>query len=337
MEKNRQKRNRSSYGQDEYRNQDRDRRFDFDNENQRTNYGNENSQRNYGTQSRDYYGPDYGNEYGQDMGRSQQNRGAYDQSRWANDNDSGNNRQYDQFNRYQDYDRGFNNVGGYGGSSYNDPSWRQNDRGQGLTRNHNFNSQSGWNGGTDYGDSSAGLGYGGSNYSGNYGSDYQQRNSYGNNRGNSDYGQRNQQDRSWWDRSRDEVSSWFGDDEAERRRRMDEMQRKSNRGKGPKDYQRSEGRIREDVSDRLSDDHELDASDIDVKVSGTEVILSGTVENREAKRRAEDIAESVSGVSNVQNQLKVGQSSTGSSGSSSSSTQEKPAGNSLKTEKMHHN
>jgi len=65
--------------------------------------------------------------------------------------------------------------------------------------------------------------------------------------------------------------------------------------------------------------------------------LSGTVENREAKRRAEDIAESVSGVSNVQNQLKVGQSSTGSSGSSSSSTQEKPAGNSLKTEKMHHN
>jgi hypothetical protein len=31
------------------------------------------------------------------------------------------------------------------------------------------------------------------------------------------------EDRSWWDRTRDEVSSWFGDDEAERRRHEDEM------------------------------------------------------------------------------------------------------------------
>jgi CBS domain-containing protein len=29
-------------------------------------------------------------------------------------------------------------------------------------------------------------------------------------------------DRGWWDKTSDEVSSWFGDDEAERRRRMDE-------------------------------------------------------------------------------------------------------------------
>src|SRR6187402_366620 len=109
MEKNRQKRNRSSYRQDEYQNQDRDRRYDFDRENQRTNFG---------------------NEYGQDMSRSQQYRGAYDQTRWANDNDYGNNRQSDQFDRYQDYDRGFNNVGGFGRSSENNPSWRQNDRNQ---------------------------------------------------------------------------------------------------------------------------------------------------------------------------------------------------------------
>jgi osmotically-inducible protein OsmY len=337
MDKNRQKRNRTSYGQDEYRNQDRDRRYDFDNDFQRTNYGNENTQRNYGQRNSDYYGPDYGNDYGQDLNRGQQNRGAYDQSRWPNDNNYSNNRQSDQFNRYQDYDRGFNNLGGHGGNSYNYPSGRQHDRGQGLTRNNNFNSQRNWNYGTDYRDSSAGLGYGGTNYSGNYGNESQQRNTYGNsNRGYNDYNQRNQQDRSWWDRSRDEVSSWFGDDEAEHRRRMDEMQRRSHKGKGPKDYQRSESRIREDVSDRLSDDHDLDASDIDVKVSGNEVILSGTVEDRDAKRRAEDIAESVSGVSNVQNQLKIAQSSIGSSSSFSSSGKEKQ-GNSLKTEKMHHN
>lgn len=336
MEKNRQNRNRSSYRQDEYRNQDRDRRYDFDNDSQRTNYGNDNTQRNYGRRSSDYYGPDYGNDYGQEQNRGQQNRGAYDQTRWPNDNNYSNNRQSDQFDRYQDYDRGFNNVGGYGGSSENDPSWRQNDRNQGLTRNNNFNSQrSGSFGSGGYGEGSAGLGYGGSYSGSNYGNDYQQRNRYENmNRGYNDYDQRGQ-DRNWWDRSRDEVSSWFGDDQAEQRRRMDEVQRRSHKGKGPKDYQRSESRIREDVSDRLSDDHDLDASDIDVKVSGNEVILTGTVEDREAKRRAEDIAESVSGVSNVQNQLRVGQSSTGSS--LSSSTKEKPAGNSLKNEKMHHN
>lgn len=324
MEKNRQNRNRSSYRQDEYRNQDRDRRYDFDNDSQRTNYGNDNTQRNYGRRSSDYYGPDYGNDYGQEQNRGQQNRGAYDQTRWPNDNNYSNNRQSDQFDRYQDYDRGFNNVGGYGGSSENDPSWRQNDRNQGLTRNNNFNSQrSGSFGSGGYGEGSAGLGYGGSYSGSNYGNDYQQRNRYENmNRGYNDYDQRGQ-DRNWWDRSRDEVSSWFGDDQAEQRRRMDEVQRRSHKGKGPKDYQRSESRIREDVSDRLSDDHDLDASDIDVKVSGNEVILTGTVEDREAKRRAEDIAESVSGVSNVQNQLRVGQSSTGSS--LSSSTKEKPA------------
>ena len=141
---------------------------------------------------------------------------------------------------------------------------------------------------------------------------------------------------SWWDRSRDEVSSWFGDDDAQRRRRMDEMERKNHRGKGPKDYQRSEARIREDVSDRLSDDDDLDASEIDVRVSGNEVILSGTVEDRDSKRRAEDIAESVSGVSNVQNQLKIGKSSD-SNPLATSSTKDKQSGNALKTEKMHHN
>jgi osmotically-inducible protein OsmY len=35
---------------------------------------------------------------------------------------------------------------------------------------------------------------------------------------------------------------------------------RSNRGRGPKNYQRSEERIREDVCDRLSDDYLIDAS-----------------------------------------------------------------------------
>ncbi len=49
----------------------------------------------------------------------------------------------------------------------------------------------------------------------------------------------------------------------------------------------------------------LDASGIEVEVSGNEVTLSGTVDSKEAKRRAEDIADSVSGVSHVQNNLRI--------------------------------
>jgi osmotically-inducible protein OsmY len=77
------------------------------------------------------------------------------------------------------------------------------------------------------------------------------------------------------------------------------------RGRGPKGYKRSDGRIEEDVNDRLTDDPYLDASDIEVSVKDGEVTLSGLVGRREDKRRAEDLAELVSGVGNVQNNLRV--------------------------------
>src|SRR4030095_11010348 len=80
---------------------------------------------------------------------------------------------------------------------------------------------------------------------------------------------------------------------------------RQHRGRGPKGYKRSDERIKEDVNDRLSDDYYLDASEVEVAVSNTEVTLTGTVNSREEKRRAEDIAESVSGVTNVENRLRV--------------------------------
>lgn len=110
-------------------------------------------------------------------------------------------------------------------------------------------------------------------------------------------------DRNWWDRSKDEVRSWFGDDAAERRRDRDRVM--DHRGKGPKNYQRSDERIREDINDRLSDDDVVDASELEVEVNGSEVVLKGSVTTRPEKRRAEDIAESVSGVRNVENRLRV--------------------------------
>lgn len=107
-------------------------------------------------------------------------------------------------------------------------------------------------------------------------------------------------DRGFWDRASDEVASWFGDEEAERRRTQDQY-----RGKGPRNYSRSDDRIREDVSDRLTDDWRVDASDIEITVVKGEVTLAGHVTDRMQRRRAEDIAESVSGARHVQNNLRV--------------------------------
>jgi osmotically-inducible protein OsmY len=122
-------------------------------------------------------------------------------------------------------------------------------------------------------------------------------------RGSRDYGE----ERGFFERAGDEVRSWFGDDDADRRREMDVRRGEHHRGRGPKGYQRSDERIREDVNDRLTDDPHIDASDIDVTVSSREVTLSGTVKSRFEKRHAEDLAESVSGVSHVQNNLRVQQ------------------------------
>jgi len=85
---------------------------------------------------------------------------------------------------------------------------------------------------------------------------------------------------------------------------------KMHKGRGPKNYQRSDERIKEDINDRLSDDWFVDASEIDVAVQNGEVTLTGSVDERSSKRRAEDIAESVSGVKHVENRLRVSATQT---------------------------
>lgn len=112
------------------------------------------------------------------------------------------------------------------------------------------------------------------------------------------YGDR-RNERGFLDRATDEVSSWFGDEDAELRRRLDHT------GKGPRGYRRSDERIHEDVNDRLMINSALDASDIVVAVKDGEVTLNGHVASRWDKRRAEDCADSVAGVTHVQNNLRV--------------------------------
>ena len=234
-----------------------------------------------------------------DMNRYPEN----DRYRQENDN------YYDQ-NQNFNYDR---NDQDYNRSNYNDPMSNRdmydtyNESQYKKDKNRNWEDRSS-NSGRSYQDNLRNQNSG--NYSNqNYQDKYYDNNSSewneSNNNRRSNYGHNNPQDRGWWDKTRDEVSSWFGDTDAERRRKMDEAREDSHHGKGPKNYTRSQERIKEDVNDKLSDDWMVDASDIEVEVSGSEVTLKGSVKSKQAKRRAEDCADAVSGVTHVQNNLRV--------------------------------
>ncbi|HYG02856.1 MAG TPA: BON domain-containing protein [Chryseosolibacter sp.] len=250
-----------------------------------------------------YGGREYGSSYGGGNYRGENSyydRGSYGQSNRPSYGSGRNlyDRDYEGFSRNEGYR---NNMGssGIGGSNYGSYGTYGNYDNEG--KQHRSYDENPF--------------YGSSNMRNYRGSDY--GNYYGRSRGD----QHDPNDRSWWNRTKDEVSSWFGDEEAERRRERD--MRNSHRGKGPRNYSRSDDRIKEDVNDRLSDDPWVDASEIDVTVNNGEVTLTGTVNNRSDKRRAEDLAEAVSGVKNVENRIRAGRTSdmnTGMGGSYNSGT-----------------
>ena len=105
-----------------------------------------------------------------------------------------------------------------------------------------------------------------------------------------------ERDRSW--------SAERSDREFQRRSGFDES-RPNFAGRGPRNYRRADDRIYEDVCEYLTREPYVDASDIEVRVSDGEVMLSGRVATREEKRRAEDAAAAVVGVKDVINHLNV--------------------------------
>lgn len=76
-------------------------------------------------------------------------------------------------------------------------------------------------------------------------------------------------------------------------------------GRGPKGYRRSDDRINEDVCERLTQHPDIDATEIEIRVSNGEVTLIGNVDSRLAKRLAEDVVEDISGVREIHNQMRV--------------------------------
>ena len=130
--------------------------------------------------------------------------------------------------------------------------------------------------GRGYG-SSAGLGF----------SDYR-----GAGRGSEGYRER-------WDLRRDAG-------EQEGRGPLDKLREGARRlmGKGPKNYRRSDERIREDLNERLMMSW-MDAEEVEVTVKDGEVTLTGSVYTRDEKRAIEDLAEDVLGVKDVHNNLRA--------------------------------
>ncbi|UVI40094.1 BON domain-containing protein [Qipengyuania spongiae] len=218
-------------------------------------------------------------------------RQSSDYDRFGGRGSSGMNRSQDRFGGGQ-YDRDYQSSGGsYGGDRF----------GQGRDQSADY--RSGGSYGSGYGQGYGSQGYG-QDYDRGYGSRYgSQGRSYGGSRYDRDSSYRNDSERGFFEKAGDEVASWFGDEDAERRRRMD------HRGRGPANYQRSNEKLLEDVCERLTHDPRVDATNINVTADNNEITLDGTVTSRAAKRRAEDCAHDISGVNHVQNNLRVDDSS----------------------------
>jgi osmotically-inducible protein OsmY len=229
----------------------------------------------------------------------------------ANEGSREGSRRFESRDRQQQQDP----SGEYGLRSDRDRgNWDDNDRtregGWDQSRDRNYGRQ-----GSHYGQQGGNYGQGshyaqGSHYGqqgGSYGqgssyglgSHYAQGGNYGQTSGWSPSSERSALNQ-LYDRERDlDRNAWSN---AQREFNRDST-RQSFVGKGPKNYTRSDERIREDVCDRLSDDDEVDATDITITVRDGEVTLEGSVNDRRAKHRAEDIADNVRGVKDVHNRL----------------------------------
>lgn len=91
------------------------------------------------------------------------------------------------------------------------------------------------------------------------------------------------------------------------RRRREHLERTPplHSGVGPKGYRRSDERIFEDIAERLMADPLVDPSDVEVRVENGEVILTGTVRDRWTKHEIENLTDTVAGVTEIHDQIRV--------------------------------
>lgn len=133
----------------------------------------------------------------------------------------------------------------------------------------------------------------------------------------------------WYGRWIDDIADDVADSmqgEEERQARIDDLHDRLDhlhrslkqlngrqRGRGPRvqaaagDSGGEDVRIRVEAARRLTEDWYVDATDIEIGVSDGEVILSGLIDSRAAKCLAEDCVDSIPGVRDVRNTLRIRQ------------------------------
>jgi len=246
-------------------------------------------------------GGDYGSD--QDNYSRDPERGSYGGSNYSGPGygRSGNEERYQGSRGTSGSDSGYG-YGGHGAEGRRQRSWNEpNGEGQ-----QSGGSQRGWEGGGPrYGRSQSAGYHAGSGQSSGYGGPAPGDSRFGAPRPGSEFGYGGAQGGSPQDLGQSQGP---------------------HRGKGPKGYQRSDERVKEMISERLRDDPHVDASEITVTVSGGKVTLEGTVDSRQAKNSAEDIAEQC-GCEHVQNNLRVQRSQQSSALTGSASTADKDEDN----------
>jgi len=74
---------------------------------------------------------------------------------------------------------------------------------------------------------------------------------------------------------------------------------------GPRNYRRSDERIREDICEELMQQPQIDSRDVSVAVRDGQVELAGSVPDRRMKHAIEDLADACPGVCEVSNRIRV--------------------------------
>jgi osmotically-inducible protein OsmY len=228
-------------------------------------------------------------------------RSSEDENRYSRDNERDHDRDYRESNsvRSTSYDQGRGQSGYSDYGNVDQDRYGQSGHGQGGRVQSNYGS-----GRSRYGEERSRYGeeYGSSGTS-NYG-----RSSYGGYSGAGSYGSQGWQEPYGEGQQYGSPGSGQG----------------MHRGKGPKNYQRSDERLKEMLCERLREDPHIDASEVTVNVQGGRITLEGSVDSRQAKNAIEEVADQL-GIEDVQNNLRVtraGQQSTSSMTRSASSAED---------------
>jgi BON domain len=80
--------------------------------------------------------------------------------------------------------------------------------------------------------------------------------------------------------------------------------------RGPRNYVRSDERIRDEICERLVRDPRLEVGEVSIEVKDGTVLLSGTVPERRMKHAVEDVVDDCWGVTDIENRLRVARAET---------------------------